>query len=166
MVRYSENWRTQHCGNWTCFSHQVKGETPSLLGSLERTDLNHWTRSEDGNSSIFRKVQFSSFQSSWRWTKSRNPAILNVMHHHHNPLESTYKMHVMKLYGKQATWKAGKVNYLLSHDTFLFPAFFLSLVLNCIHNIFNGTILSSMFMKSLRCCHGIQWKNTLDSTLF
>jgi hypothetical protein len=29
-------------GNWTCFYPQVRGDTPTLLGSLERTNLNHW----------------------------------------------------------------------------------------------------------------------------
>jgi hypothetical protein len=30
-------------GNWICFHPQVRWETPTLLGPLERADLNHWT---------------------------------------------------------------------------------------------------------------------------
>jgi hypothetical protein len=40
-VRYSENQRTQSFGNWTCFRPQVRGETPTLSGPLERANLNH-----------------------------------------------------------------------------------------------------------------------------
>jgi hypothetical protein len=31
-------------GNWICFSPQVKRETPTLLGPLERANFNHWIR--------------------------------------------------------------------------------------------------------------------------
>jgi hypothetical protein len=36
--------RTQNFGQWICFRPQVReGETPTLLGPLERDNLNHWT---------------------------------------------------------------------------------------------------------------------------
>jgi hypothetical protein len=35
--------RKQRFGNWICFRPQVRGETLSLLGPLERANLNHWT---------------------------------------------------------------------------------------------------------------------------
>jgi hypothetical protein len=45
--------RKQRFGNWICFRPEVKGETPTLLGPLERanlshwiTDLNHWTSNQ------------------------------------------------------------------------------------------------------------------------
>jgi hypothetical protein len=39
-----KNRRTQRFGNWFCFCPQVRGqETPTQLGPLERTSLNHWT---------------------------------------------------------------------------------------------------------------------------
>jgi hypothetical protein len=39
-----KNRRTQHFGNWICFRPQVRGqETPTQLGPLGRTRLNHWT---------------------------------------------------------------------------------------------------------------------------
>jgi hypothetical protein len=34
--------RKQRFGNWMCFRPQVRGETPILLGSLERAYLSHW----------------------------------------------------------------------------------------------------------------------------
>jgi hypothetical protein len=47
-----------------------RGEkTPSQLGPLEKANLNHWL-------------------SSGRWTKSKNPVILCVIHHRQNTLES------------------------------------------------------------------------------
>jgi hypothetical protein len=30
-------------GNYICFHPQVRGETPTLLGPLERANPNHWT---------------------------------------------------------------------------------------------------------------------------
>jgi hypothetical protein len=38
-------------GNWMCFRPQVRRETPTLLGPLERANLNHWDRSssEEGD---------------------------------------------------------------------------------------------------------------------
>jgi hypothetical protein len=40
IVRHSRNLKTQRLGNWICFRPQVRGgETPSLLGPLERTNL-------------------------------------------------------------------------------------------------------------------------------
>jgi hypothetical protein len=36
--------KTQRFGNWICFRPQVRGEeTPTLLGPLDRANLNHWT---------------------------------------------------------------------------------------------------------------------------
>jgi hypothetical protein len=35
--------RKQRFGNWICFRPQVRGDTPALLGTLERANLNHWT---------------------------------------------------------------------------------------------------------------------------
>jgi hypothetical protein len=74
------------------FSSSGEGETPTLLGSLERANLNHWTEGfppspEDGNRPSFRNVVFSSFWNTGRWTKSKNPVILNVIHHRQNPSE-------------------------------------------------------------------------------
>jgi hypothetical protein len=77
------------------------GKTPTLLSPLEGANLNHWTR---------------------RWTKSKNAVILSIIHHHHNPLESTYSSHcytywndfqmqwrsVMRLYSGCATYHAGR----------------------------------------------------------
>jgi hypothetical protein len=48
------------------------GKTPILLSRSERANLNHWTR--------------------W-WTESKNAVILSIIHHHQNPLESTYSSH-------------------------------------------------------------------------
>jgi hypothetical protein len=71
---------------------------PTLLGPLERANLNQWTQQsrrlpspEDENRSRFRNVVFLSSNSleSGRWTKSENPLILCVIHHRPNPIEST-----------------------------------------------------------------------------
>jgi hypothetical protein len=43
IVRYSKNYRAQSFGNWIYFRPQVKGETPSLLGPLERANC-QWFR--------------------------------------------------------------------------------------------------------------------------
>jgi hypothetical protein len=47
-VMYSEllyfwTLSTQRTGNWICFRPQMRGETPTLLGPLERANRNHWT---------------------------------------------------------------------------------------------------------------------------
>jgi hypothetical protein len=42
---------------------------------------------DDGNRSSFRNVVFSSFYSTGRWKKSKNPVILTDIHHHQNSLE-------------------------------------------------------------------------------
>jgi hypothetical protein len=43
-IMYSKkNHRTLRFGNWICFRPQVRRETPTLLGDLERANLNHWT---------------------------------------------------------------------------------------------------------------------------
>jgi hypothetical protein len=34
--------RKQPFRNWICFCPQVRGKTPTLLGPLERANLNHW----------------------------------------------------------------------------------------------------------------------------
>jgi hypothetical protein len=40
-VRYSKERNV--FGNWICFRRQVRGwETPTVLGMLERANLNHW----------------------------------------------------------------------------------------------------------------------------
>jgi hypothetical protein len=66
--------------------NSVRGKTPTLLGPLERDDLNHWIK--DGNRSSFRNPVCSSFQNTGRWTKSQNPVILSFMRYRQNPLES------------------------------------------------------------------------------
>jgi hypothetical protein len=48
------------------------GKTRTLVRPSEGANLNHWTR--------------------W-WTKSKNAVILSIIHHHQNPLESTYSSH-------------------------------------------------------------------------
>jgi hypothetical protein len=40
FVQYSKK---QRLGNWICFRPQVKGDTPILLGPLERANLYQWT---------------------------------------------------------------------------------------------------------------------------
>jgi hypothetical protein len=45
---------------------------------------------EDGNSFRFRNVVSSSIYKSGRWTKSRNPVILSVMHHRQKHLDSIH----------------------------------------------------------------------------
>jgi hypothetical protein len=51
-------------------------ETPTLLGPLERANLNHWSglrfslfSPEDGNRFCFLNVLFSSCYNTWRWKK-------------------------------------------------------------------------------------------------
>jgi hypothetical protein len=43
---------------------------------------------KDGNRSSFLNIVFSSFQNTVRWTKSKNPVILSVIHDRQNALES------------------------------------------------------------------------------
>jgi hypothetical protein len=40
IIRYSKNERTQSFGNWICFRPQMRGDIPTLLGPLERANLN------------------------------------------------------------------------------------------------------------------------------
>jgi hypothetical protein len=40
--------REQCFRNWICFHLQVRGETPPLIGPLERVNLNHWSSSFQG----------------------------------------------------------------------------------------------------------------------
>jgi hypothetical protein len=43
IVRYSKIYfRTQCFGDLICLHSQVREETPTLLGSLEIANLNHW----------------------------------------------------------------------------------------------------------------------------
>jgi hypothetical protein len=60
-----------------CFHPQVRGETPTLLGPLERANLNHWTRV------LYFFLEYRMMD------KAQNPVILSVIHHSQNPLEST-----------------------------------------------------------------------------
>jgi hypothetical protein len=39
-VWHTTNHRIQRFGNWICFHPQVRGEKPTLLGPLERANLN------------------------------------------------------------------------------------------------------------------------------
>jgi hypothetical protein len=43
---------------------------------------------DDGNRYSFRNVVFSSILNSERWTKSKNPVTLGVMHHREKTSES------------------------------------------------------------------------------
>jgi hypothetical protein len=43
IVRCSKNKKTQHFGNYISFRPQVTVETYTLLGSLKRANVNHWT---------------------------------------------------------------------------------------------------------------------------
>jgi hypothetical protein len=62
------------------------GKTPTLLSPLERANPNHWTR---------------------QWAKSKNAVILSIMHHHQNPLESTYSSHCYTDWNHfQMQWKS------------------------------------------------------------
>jgi hypothetical protein len=36
--------RIQRFGNWSCFRPKLRGETPTLLGPVERVNLNHWSK--------------------------------------------------------------------------------------------------------------------------
>jgi hypothetical protein len=47
IVQYFKNERIQHFGNWICPRPQVRGETATLLGSLQRANLDHWSSEED-----------------------------------------------------------------------------------------------------------------------
>jgi hypothetical protein len=102
IVRYSQNWKTQRFGNWICFRPQVRGETPTLLGPLERAETDPvsetlWfpdTITDDG--------------------RSLETVILSIMHHRQNPLESTVKQ------GWPHTWRSGHIafgNFNLSFHT-------------------------------------------------
>jgi hypothetical protein len=42
IVRHSKNQKTQRFRNCNFFHPHVKGETPTLLGPLERANLNRW----------------------------------------------------------------------------------------------------------------------------
>jgi hypothetical protein len=77
--------RKQRFGNWICFRPQVKGETFTLLGLLERT--NQLLRlalfkgpkrvgvfpnlPKDEKRSSFQNVVFSIFWNTGPWTKSK-----------------------------------------------------------------------------------------------
>jgi hypothetical protein len=58
-----------------CSRLQVWGwETPTLLCSLERANLNHWTQIDP----VYERLCLD---------KAQNPVILSSIHHHQNPLE-------------------------------------------------------------------------------
>jgi hypothetical protein len=82
-------------GNWICFRPQVKGgkKTPTLLGPLERANLNHWVGVFFPPSTWGRKqIQFLKHRvpsNTGLWIKSRNPEIPCVIHHCYNPIETT-----------------------------------------------------------------------------
>jgi hypothetical protein len=40
IVQYSKNYKTQRFGNWVCLCPEVRGQIPTRLGPLERTNLN------------------------------------------------------------------------------------------------------------------------------
>jgi hypothetical protein len=44
IVRNSKYKEAQRFRNWIYFRPQVRGETPTLLGPLEKANLNHWFR--------------------------------------------------------------------------------------------------------------------------
>jgi hypothetical protein len=44
--------------------------------------------------SVLETLCFLVFRILGKWTKSRNPAILSVIHHYQNPLDSTLKVSV------------------------------------------------------------------------
>jgi hypothetical protein len=95
------------------------GETPTLLGLVERANHNHWGRNRVGVSpphlrtetSSFRNVVFSSFLNTGWWTRSENLVILSIIHHRQNPVES-FCEHVLNL---RVPWKLG--NILTSWET-------------------------------------------------
>jgi hypothetical protein len=71
-----------------------------VLSPLERANPNYLSKGptrvrvvfplpEVGNSSIFRNVVFYSYLEFRTRTKTINPEILMVVHHHRNPLENT-----------------------------------------------------------------------------
>jgi hypothetical protein len=76
-------------------------ETPTLLGPLERANLNHWTlpkgpsrvgvsipSHENGNRSSFRNVEFSMCLEFRTMDKGHKPSNC-VIHRRRNPLDST-----------------------------------------------------------------------------
>jgi hypothetical protein len=64
--------KTQGFGNWTCFLPQVRdGETPTLLGPLERAGEK--TETDPVSETLCSLV----LRIPYEWTKSKNPVILN-----------------------------------------------------------------------------------------
>jgi hypothetical protein len=66
IVQVSKYQKTQRFGNWICFHPQVKGETPTQMGPLERANPIRSTPSPpavDGNRSSFRNVVFYSIRN-------------------------------------------------------------------------------------------------------
>jgi hypothetical protein len=94
------------------FPSSGEWETPTLLGHLEKAspvmevsskgpNRVRVSRSpEEGNRSSFRNAVFSSFENTVRWTLSKTPTILSVIHHRQNPME--YAGFLMKNYTQ--TW--------------------------------------------------------------
>jgi hypothetical protein len=75
------DYKSQCFENCICFRLQVRGRRPNRV----RVSL---LSAEDGNRSRFETLCFLIVYNSGRWAKSINPLILNVIHHHQNPLDS------------------------------------------------------------------------------
>jgi hypothetical protein len=95
IVRYSRNYKTQHFGNWISFYPQVGWETPTLLGFLERANLNQWTKSKDpifydflvGLTETGRGTQpRSNNVSSWKLESKRHQPQYNSKYRHVVPI--------------------------------------------------------------------------------
>jgi hypothetical protein len=50
------------------------GETRTLLGPLERANLNHWMLLEDENRSVFLNIVFSTYLEFWKIDKINKPS--------------------------------------------------------------------------------------------
>jgi hypothetical protein len=91
IVRNCKYKKTQHFGNWICFRPQTRGDTPTLLGPLERElqSLNDQTQVSLHPFIWGRKqIQFLKrcvFLYLEFRTMDRNPVILCVIHHRQNP---------------------------------------------------------------------------------
>jgi hypothetical protein len=84
--------KTQCFGNWICFRPQVREDTYSV-GSLRKSYPQSLVQSrclpspKDGNIQFPKRCVFSNYHSG-RWTKSKNPVSLCVIHHHQKPIVS------------------------------------------------------------------------------
>jgi hypothetical protein len=89
---------TQRFGNWICFHRQVRGwETYTLLGTLERANLNHWR--------CFRNVALLKYRTM---DKVQDLAIPSVIHHHQICSENECNLHPSK--ASTAMAKSAKVS--------------------------------------------------------